>query len=102
MSKLNTRDDHGYLLQGYDFVPKHKDTLSELVKLLQQANERAERLKDSVQYRKSKYEHLNQEYLAFKFKDLAKCVILSERLHHPEIPLLSVRIAVEIKTQQLV
>ena len=37
---LNTRDAQGYPLQGYDFFPKPKDTLSELIKLLQQANER--------------------------------------------------------------
>jgi len=69
---LNTRDAHGYLLQGYDFVPKPKDTLSELVNLLQQANERVEQLKDNVQYWKKKYENLNQEYLAFKFEDLCE------------------------------
>ena len=50
MSMLNARDTHGYPLQGYDSVPKCKDTLSELVKLLQQANERVEQLKDIVQY----------------------------------------------------
>jgi len=72
---LNTRDARGYPLQGYDFVPKPKDTLSELVKLLQQANERVEQLKDNVQYWKRRYENLNQEYLAFKFEDL------SERCH---------------------
>ena len=69
---LNTRDAHGYPLQGYDFVPKPKDTLSELVKLLQQANERVEQLKDNVQYWKRKYENLNQEHLAFKFEDLCE------------------------------
>ena len=69
---LNTRDANGYPLHGYDFVPKPKDTLSELVKLLQQANERVEQLKDTMQYWKRKYENLNQEYLAFTFEDLCE------------------------------
>jgi len=72
MSILDTRDAHGYPLQGYDFFPKPKDTWSELVKLLQQAKERVEQLKDNVQYSKRKYKNLNQEYLAFKFEDLCE------------------------------
>ena len=47
---LNTRDAHGYPLQGYDFVPKPKDTLSELVRLLQQANEREDALKRDAEH----------------------------------------------------
>ena len=65
MSMLNSRDANGYPFQGYDFIPrrpKPNDTLSELVKLLRQANERVEQLKDTVQYWKRKYENLNQEY----------------------------------------
>lgn len=74
---LNTRDALGYPPQDYNFLPewlkpKPKDTLSGLVKLLQQANKRVEQLKDNVQYWKRKCENLNQEYLAFKFKDLCE------------------------------
>ena len=77
---LNTQNALGYPLQGYDFVPKLKETLSELVKLLQQANERVEQLKNNVQYWERKYENLNQEYLAFKFEDLCeRCHIIR---HH--------------------
>ena len=79
LSMLNTRDVHGYPLQGYDFIPKPKDTLSEL---LQQVNERVEQLKDTVQYWRRKYENLNQEYLAFKFEDLCeRCHADSCRSH---------------------
>lgn len=47
MSLLNTGDVHGYPRKGYDFVPeqpKPKDTLSDMVKLLQYANEREDAL----------------------------------------------------------
>jgi len=45
MLLLDTRDVNSYTSQGDDFVPEHpkpkpKDTLSDLVKLLQQDNER--------------------------------------------------------------
>ena len=72
---LNTRDAHNYPLQGYGFVPKRikpEDTLSELVKLLQQANERVEELKDNVQYWSHKYHSLCQEHMAIKYGGLCK------------------------------
>ena len=72
MSMLNTRDAHGYPLQGYDFVPKPKDTLRELVKLLQQANEREDALKRDVQHWHRAYNALLQQHMAFKYKDLCK------------------------------
>ena len=70
MSMLNTRDAHGYPLQGYDFVPKPKDTLSELVRLLQQANEREDALKRDVEHWHRAYNALLQEHMAFKYEDL--------------------------------
>ena len=79
MSMLNSRDVQGYPLQGYDSVPKPKDTLSELVKLLQQANERVEQLKDIVQYWNRKYHSLYQEHMALKYGDLCeKCQTIRE------------------------
>ena len=61
---MKGRDEKGYPLEGVDVVPEHKgkrkplynkeldfhaeSSLSRLVELLQQANERAEELKDSV------------------------------------------------------
>ena len=72
---LNSRDGNGYPLQGYEFIPrwpKPNNTLSELLKLLQQANERVEQLKDTMQCWKRKYKNLNQEYLAFKLEDLCE------------------------------
>lgn len=56
----------GYQLQGYDFNPegpKTKDTLSELVKLLQK-----NRLKLEVKHWHRAYNSLHQEYLAFKLE----------------------------------
>ena len=72
---MKGRDEKGYPLEGVDVVPEHKgkqkplcskeqdfhatkieSSLSRLVELLQQANERVENLKDdSVQYWSRKY-----------------------------------------------
>ena len=67
---LNTRDAHGYPLQGYDSVPKPKDTLRELVKLLQQTNKREGALKSDVEHWHGAYNALLQEHMAFKYEDL--------------------------------
>ena len=67
---LNSRDAQGYPLQGYDLVPKPKDTLSELIKLLQQANEREDALQSKVEYWHRAYNALFQEHMAFKYEDL--------------------------------
>ena len=71
MSMLNTRDAHGYPFQGYDSVPKPKDTLSELVKLLQ-ANEREDALKRDMEHWHGAYNALLQEHTAFKYEDLCE------------------------------
>jgi len=68
---LNTRDAHGCPLQGYDFVPKPKDTLSKLVRLLQQANEREDALKRDVEHWHRAYNALLEEQMAFKYEDLS-------------------------------
>ena len=75
MSILITRDVNGYPLWGYDFIPERakptpKDTLSELVNLLQQANQREEKLKESLDFLNRKYHSLYQEHLAYKLSDL--------------------------------
>ena len=70
MLMLNSRDAQGYPLQGYDFVPKPKDTLSELIKLLQQANEREDAPKCKVEHWHRAYNALFQEHMAFKYEDL--------------------------------
>ena len=46
--------------------------MSRLVELLQQANEKVEELKDSVQYWSRKYHSLYQEHRAFKYGDLCE------------------------------
>jgi len=55
MSLLDARDVNSYSPQGYHFVPKHpkhkpKDTLGDLVKLLQQANKREDALKSNLEH----------------------------------------------------
>ena len=86
---MKGRDEKGYPLGGVDVVPEHKgkrkqlyskeedfhagkieSSLSRLVELLQQANEREEKLKDSVQYWSRKYHSLYQEHMAIKYSDL--------------------------------
>ena len=64
MSLLDIRDANGYPPQGYDFVPecpkpKPKDTLSDLVKLLQQVNERQDALKRDEEDWHQAYKSLN-------------------------------------------
>ena len=68
---LIARDVNGYPLQGYDLVPERlkstpKDTLSELVKLLQEANKREDVLKLEVEHWHQAYLSLHQEYSTFK------------------------------------
>ena len=88
---MKGRDEKGYPLEGVDVVPEHKgkrkqlyskeedfhagkieSSLSRLVELLQQANEREEKLKDSVQYWSRKYHSLYQEHMAMKYGDLCE------------------------------
>ena len=88
---MKGRDEKGYPLEGVDVVPEHKGkrkplyskeqdfhagkiecSLSRLVELLQQANERVEQLKDNVQYWSRKYHSLYQEHLALKHGDLCE------------------------------
>ena len=51
---------------------KNESSLSRLVELLQQANERVEKLKDNVQYWSRKYHSLYQEHMALKYGDLCE------------------------------
>ena len=88
---MKGRDEKGYPLEGVDVVPEHKgkkkplyskeqdfhagkieSSLSRLVELLQQANEREEKLNDSVQYWSRKYHSLYQEHMAIKYSDLCE------------------------------
>ena len=88
---MKGRDEKGYPLEGVDVVPEHKgkrkplyskeqdfhagkieSSLSRLIELLQQANERVEELKDSVQYWNRKYHSLYQEHMALKHGDLCE------------------------------
>ena len=95
---MKGRDEKGYPLEGVDVVPEHKgkrkqlyskeedfhagkieSSLSRLVELLQQANERVEELKDSVQYWNCKYHTLYQEHMALKHGDLCeRCQTIRE------------------------
>ena len=91
LCSMKGRDEKGYPLEGVDVVPEHKgkqkplcskkqdfhatkieSSLSRLVELLQQANERVEQLKDSVQYWSRKYHSLYQEHMALKYGDLCE------------------------------
>lgn len=72
---FQARDVNGYPLQGYDLVSerpkaKPKDTLSDLVKLLQEANEREEAANQRAEHWHRVYLEVKQEHLAFKYEDL--------------------------------
>ena len=67
-----TRDAHGYPLQGVDVVPVRtkRSQLSQVMKLLQEANIREEKERDRADYWKRAYHRLNQDYIALQLKDL--------------------------------
>ena len=71
---LNTRDAHGYPLQGVDVVPerpKPKDTtLSKLIKFLREATQREEEANRRAEHWRRAYDNVNGEYLALKYGDL--------------------------------
>ena len=67
-----TRDANGYPLQGVDIVPVRPkpSKLSQVMKLLQEANLREEKERDRADYWKRAYHHLNKDYIALQLKDL--------------------------------
>ena len=73
LSTLRRRDKDGYPLEGHDVVPERKkdtDVLSVVVKLLKDANERADRLQDEKHYWYRRHQDLYQDYIALKFSDI--------------------------------
>ena len=90
MSMLNSRDAHGYPLQGYDecgpYLPLLKevvtksnaketqgnDTLTRLVQLLQAANAREDKLKEETELLNRKYNSLYREHMALKYEDFCE------------------------------
>ena len=67
-----TRDAQGYPLQGEDVVPVRPkpSKLSQVMKLLQEANIREEKERDRADYWKRAYHRVNQDYIALQLKDL--------------------------------
>ena len=84
------RDENGYPKDGVDIVPQAREPLKELitileqsnkqvtklkqqadlVKLLQQANDREKTLKHKVEHWYRKYNSIHTEYIALKYSDL--------------------------------
>jgi len=67
---MKGRDEYGRPTEGIDEVPvkpkrerQNEECLSQLVDMLQQANQREEKLKESVEFWKCKYHSLYQEHL---------------------------------------
>ena len=58
---LNTRDENGYPLEGIDIIPEcpRVNKLSQLMKLLQQANRREEQANERTGYWHRAYQQLN-------------------------------------------
>ena len=65
------RGEYGYAAEGVDVVPERQreDVLSTVVKLLKQANERTDRLRDEKEYWQNRHNNLYQDYIALKFSD---------------------------------
>ena len=93
---LKGRDAQGYPLEGVDVVPdrkpsgtwrppysKEEETIPSLIKLLQEANKRETRLKDSVDYWNRKYHDLYQDYMALKYGDLCQACQTTRALTPP-------------------
>ena len=70
---MNTRDKNGYPLEGIDVVPmrpKKPSKMTELMKLLQEANRREEKERENADYWRRAYHRLNKDYIALQFEDL--------------------------------
>ena len=72
------RGEDGYPLEGIDVIPNfppredESNTIPKLVQLLQDANRREARWKDSYEYLNKRYHDLYQEYMALKFSDFCQ------------------------------
>ena len=67
---MHTRDENGHPLQGQDTVPARRRPLVNLTNLLQDANDRNDRLFEQVQTWKAAYNHLQAEHAALKYAHL--------------------------------
>ena len=67
-----TRDAQGYPLQGVDVVPVRpkQSKLTQIMRLLQEANIREEKERDRADYWKRMYHRVNQDYIALQIHDL--------------------------------
>jgi len=77
MSMLNTRDVNGYPLKGYDVVPERvkkpkENPLSELTRLLKEANQRADDFEERAHLWQKAYLDLQREHLVLKYDD--RCI----------------------------
>ena len=93
---LKGRDAQGYPLEGVDVVPdkkppgtwrplfsKEEETIPALIQLLQEANKRETRLKESVDYWNRKYHDLYQDHMALKFGNLCQACQTTRALTPP-------------------
>ena len=70
---MNTRDKNGFPLEGIDVVPirpKKPNKMTELMKLLQEANRREEKERENADYWRRAYHRVNQDYIVLQFDDL--------------------------------
>ena len=72
------RSEDGYPLEGIDVLPNfpprkdESNTIPKLVQLLQDANRREARWKDSYEFLNKRYHDLYQEYMALKFGEIGR------------------------------
>ena len=76
------RDQNDYTIDGIDVVPerppRQNETISRLVKLLQDANHREEAARRSADALNRKYHSLYQEYMALKHSDYCEACQLKK------------------------
>ena len=85
---LNTRDESGYPLEAIDVVPvrlkvNKVNKMTQLMKLLQEANRREEQANERAGCWHRAYQRLNQGFIALQFEDLcSECKQVKDGTDH--------------------
>lgn len=85
MLRLKGRCKDGYPDEGIDVVPKCTKAAT-IVKLLKEANERADKMQDEKDYWYRRHHDLYQDYIAMKFSDICdECKVKEESIKSGEL-----------------
>ena len=85
MLRLKGRCKDGYPDEGIDVVPERTKATA-IVKLLKEANERADKMQDEKDYWYRCHHDLYQDYIALKFSDICdECKVKEESIKSGEL-----------------